>query len=446
MTLHWIMPLAEKLKKELELEGIRYRLSNHIRSFSLLQAARQCELLPRHIATAHLLRSQDEFILAIYRLDRELDLARVEALLKRPVEVVDVTTANVFSDCEPYVIPPVPTAYGVKAIWDDALLNLAEVSFISGSQTAMVTVAGDDYRALLQGFPHDVISRPLSDLSTLVFCEPTQPQSVPPVLREVVARFLKYRPEMFLEDEAIHALLLKKIPHTPPRYAQFEAVTHVALGMHAGREFKLPETGPLSQYAFWDHAFSCAFLCKVLAERVGIPSDLAYLAGFLHNFGLLLLSSAFRSEYMLLNKLCMLSPKLPLPALEQKLLCPGSIAEIVGRGHAKMGAWLIHAWHLPQLIETVCEYHHEPVPPAAHAEYVALVALSNAILKQEGIGDASTDVPTYAKTLLALKDSDIEQAHQTFVKKHGEIQQFLSLFLSNQVEAGCLNEAIHFLA
>ena len=49
---------------------------------------------------------------------------------------------------------------------------------------------------------------------------------------------------------------------------------------------------------FWRHSLGCALVCKEFAERIGFPDpDRAYLAGLLHDLGIVVNSLTFPEEF-----------------------------------------------------------------------------------------------------------------------------------------------------
>ena len=130
----------------------------------------------------------------------------------------------------------------------------------------------------------------------------------------------------------------------------FKVVSHIALGITAGRAFRIPEEGALGLHTFWRHALYSAMLAKNIAEKAKesacIDPQLSYSVGFFHNFGYLLLGHLFPPEFRLLNRWLLRYPKMPVEILEKRLLGMGQAMSIVGNGHAQLGAWPVSYTHL----------------------------------------------------------------------------------------------------
>ena len=85
---------------------------------------------------------------------------------------------------------------------------------------------------------------------------------------------------------------------------------------------------------FWRHSFGCALVCQEFAEQVDFPdSGKAYLAGLLHDLGIIVNSLAYTDEYRLVIARAAASGR-PLEEQEQ---------ETMGFTHCDSGAILAHA-------------------------------------------------------------------------------------------------------
>jgi HD-like signal output (HDOD) protein len=100
---------------------------------------------------------------------------------------------------------------------------------------------------------------------------------------------------------------------------------------------------------FWDHSLSSAILARKLARETGyrLPSE-AFMAGLLHDLGILVIHKYFHADYMKIQALIREADMPPLRAEES----------ILGVTHADVGRWLAERWNLPtHLCETIA-FHH----------------------------------------------------------------------------------------
>ncbi len=170
------------------------------------------------------------------------------------------------------------------------------------------------------------------------------------------------------------------------RVLGYEMVLNLALGMATGRSFKIPEAGPLGLSSFWERAICMAVLTQKLAPLV--PASLrpaageAYLCGLLHDFGVLLLGHLFPPEFQLLNRMSALHPDQPLSDIERNVLGMGEAREMLALGHARIGAWLMQTWKMPESIQITLLEHHNPGYSGDHQVLVHLVQLAEGLLRQ----------------------------------------------------------------
>jgi HD-like signal output (HDOD) protein len=165
------------------------------------------------------------------------------------------------------------------------------------------------------------------------------------------------------------------------RVLGYDIVLNLALGLAAGRSFRIPDEGPLGLSRFWEHAV----LSAVLVHRLGasLPREVrpdpgfSYLCGLLHDFGILLLGHLFPPEFQLLNRFAAANPQRTLPELECQLLGMGGAKELLAMGHARIGAWLMQAWKMPESVAVALLEHHNADYRGEHEVIVHLVQLSD---------------------------------------------------------------------
>jgi len=109
-------------------------------------------------------------------------------------------------------------------------------------------------------------------------------------------------------------------------------------------------------YRCWRHTLACALLTEELARICGLPEDIAYTAGLLHDLGRLGLLVAHPSEYAKLLQQAEHN-EAELLDLEKNLF---------GADHCEVGRVLAEQWNLPEEIRIVAGRHHDP--PGGPAE------------------------------------------------------------------------------
>jgi HD-like signal output (HDOD) protein len=128
---------------------------------------------------------------------------------------------------------------------------------------------------------------------------------------------------------------------------------------------------------FWRHSLGCAMVSREFAERIEFgDAEKAYLAGLLHDLGILVTSFAYTTEYAAVIDAASKSGT-PLHEQERTLL---------GFTHCESGGILARAWRLPQTVIEVIECHHELQSALEENGLVALVHLADLLCRSCGLG------------------------------------------------------------
>ncbi|MBM3774821.1 MAG: HDOD domain-containing protein, partial [Acidobacteria bacterium] len=99
----------------------------------------------------------------------------------------------------------------------------------------------------------------------------------------------------------------------------------------------------------WRHSLACAVIAGEIAPASGLPKDLPYTAGLLHDIGRLGLIRASQGAY------------LGLLETTYEILADHLQAErqLFGFDHCQAGAWLARVWGLPDSISEIAQGHHD---------------------------------------------------------------------------------------
>lgn len=124
---------------------------------------------------------------------------------------------------------------------------------------------------------------------------------------------------------------------------------------------------------FWHHSIYCGILARVITRRLrrGQPEQL-FVAGLLHDLGKLVIYHRLpeRSAEILTR---FAHEELPLYRIER---------DVLGFDHAAVGAALMAAWKLPDVLRVTVAFHHAPARAASHQTEVAVVHVANALSKK----------------------------------------------------------------
>ncbi|HUM06637.1 MAG TPA: HDOD domain-containing protein [Terriglobales bacterium] len=221
-----------------------------------------------------------------------------------------------------------------------------------------------------------------------------------PSLPVVVAPLLNYlqRPiddlqinevtRLISQDESLAAQCLH-FANSPlfGRWQQVDSVRGaiISLGMQRMRDIVTgcclvnlaPKNCPIDPTVFWEHGLGVALAARYFARAIGFPDpDKAYLAGLLHDFGVVMSYWVAPQEYAEAFRKA-LSGHIPLIEAEEQLL---------GIGHAEVGRILAEKWHMPSDLVQVIAWHHDVREVKEHKALVALVALADLLCRMSAVG------------------------------------------------------------
>lgn len=256
-------------------------------------------------------------------------------------------------------------------------------------------------------------SDPRADARQLAKVVQLDPSLAAQVIRFASSSYYGYRGQVTTIHDAITRVL------------GFDMVMHLALGLSAGRSFRIPDEGPLGLTCFWKQAVGSAVLVQklgaVMPESMRPPPGLCYLSGLLHDFGILLLGHLFPPEFQLLNKLAQANPGRSVADLECSLLGMGQARDVLAMGHARIGAWLMEVWRMPPPIRVALLEHHNPDYHGEHDLLVHLIQLGDFLLQHESSRPELEDIPDSCLSKLQLLPEQVLEVFDLTIEGRAEL-------------------------
>lgn len=138
----------------------------------------------------------------------------------------------------------------------------------------------------------------------------------------------------------------------------------------------------LDHQAFWKHSFVAAVTTTVLprfcASVSGFSEDEAYMAGLLHDIGVLILDQYFPTEFEQIENESKKSGR-PRDMTEHVLL---------GLDHGEIGAWILRRWNIPEVVTEAVRWHHRPsLAPEEFRPLSQIVHMAEFVCTCLSIGD-----------------------------------------------------------
>lgn len=442
------MAIAANIKKLFQQHRIPYRIFSHERTTSVEQAIQLADVDRTKFLRTEVLADNQGVILAIVPLEKKINFTVLKSQAQRNLIVLAEANINkIFADCEAGTHPPFGEPYNLQVLLDSSLEKLDVVYFRAGSQTSIVQLDIDDFLYLHMN------SQRLAFVSNEKFCQKVYQTTADeiteeyeqamascnlPGLSQVASKVLRLIKQDNKEvDELVKVIVNHEILNDQVlNYAKlpflakdkeintihdainhslgFDKVSQIALSVAATRSFNINKDHNVYLCSFWRHALCCALLAEQLAHYVdkkhAIDPKVAYMVGLFHNFGFLLLARLFPPEFKLLNKWLNLHPTTSIIALEKRLLGMGKAQQILRGGHAKLGAWLLRHWELPEQTWVVAKEHHNSMYQGKYSVYVRLIWIINRILRQYKIGDGMPgEISSEELDFLNLEPQVLEQ-------------------------------------
>ncbi|QRV25600.1 HDOD domain-containing protein [Marinomonas foliarum] len=156
------------------------------------------------------------------------------------------------------------------------------------------------------------------------------------------------------------------------RVLGYDMVMNLALGLSMGNGFQAPEDGPRHYEDFWLDSVSNAVLMESLVKAMPLQNrpklGHAYLAGLLHNFGYLGISTILPPHFSILSRYQEANAHLPSELVEMQIL---------HFTKEQLGSWLLRYWSLPDNIWMAIRYSKKPHYYGEHAMLAKLLFVSN---------------------------------------------------------------------
>ena len=185
-----------------------------------------------------------------------------------------------------------------------------------------------------------------------------------------------------------------------------------------------PDKWALDAVVFWRHSLGCALVSRKMAQLIGYPDpEKAYLAGLLHDLGILVNTLACTEDF----RKCIQAARDGHVALHR------SEEEHLGFTHCQSGKILAEHWHFSADVIEVVEFHHDVEAASTAGPLASVVHLSDLLCRLRDLGygyyeamgvdlagDASwatlvNHYPALAKMDLARLTMDIDGAMEEIV-------------------------------
>ena len=149
------MTISATVKQHLADAGIEYDVIYHDHTGDSMSTAKAAHVSGESMVKAVVLKDAKGYLMAVMPATCKLSQGEMYDILGRRLELAsEEELAEIFPDCDPGAVPPLASAYGMEAVWDDSLANREEIYFEGGDHDSVVHVNGEDFRSLMGNIRH----------------------------------------------------------------------------------------------------------------------------------------------------------------------------------------------------------------------------------------------------------------------------------------------------
>ena len=150
---HTVMSYLDRL-------GVEHEIVSHPHTACSIETARAARIDRRQLAKAVLMRTDQDYVLAVVPASHHVDPVALQELLgsKEIAMAAEDELPYIFRDCEAGAIPICGRAFGVKTAFDDNLLQLSDIYFEAGDHEHLLHMRDRDFARLVGSAAHGSIS------------------------------------------------------------------------------------------------------------------------------------------------------------------------------------------------------------------------------------------------------------------------------------------------
>jgi putative nucleotidyltransferase with HDIG domain len=174
------------------------------------------------------------------------------------------------------------------------------------------------------------------------------------------------------------------------------------------------------RHEIWSHSLGVGVAARALARKRGnIHPEKAFVAGLLHDLGMIILSVYRKNEFMGILE-C---------AAERGVTYEEAELEVMGFSHADLGAEVAEAWSFPATHCEAIRCHHEPANATLQLGLAQVTHLADWMVVDLGIGRvAAAEQPQPDAAALAefrIQEKDLPRAVESLRRLFAESDSFM---------------------
>ncbi len=200
-------------------------------------------------------------------------------------------------------------------------------------------------------------------------------------------------------------------------------VRSISTGLALSGAFETRHCPGFSAARYWMSAEMTALAAQYLTPQIvaGVrpPADSVYLAGLLHNIGLLVLVHLYPGE---------MNGAFAAYAADGSRMLGEHIRDALGVDHYQAGVWLGSKWHFPRDLLLVMEHHYNPAYRGDHWPLVLLEGMAARWANQVIDGRDTLAPEPVIMELLGLTTGTMQQFAADMQIQLGHVRSFAETF------------------
>lgn len=204
-------------------------------------------------------------------------------------------------------------------------------------------------------------------------------------------------------------------------------IRYLVLGASLFKAFSLWGTvGRFERERFWYHSALCGEVCTVLSRFTRHQGGAEFVAGLLHDLGILVMGETAVADYA---RVYWLQREKQTPMLDAEI-------QVFGKTHCQMGGEVARGWNFSPELQAVIEFHHDPAKAGQHRPLAALGCFADYYSESRGAG---------FRTDLDVPDVFISAEWNNLLKEFPELNRVPTATVNRELSL-CLDRARTFIS
>ena len=184
-------------------------------------------------------------------------------------------------------------------------------------------------------------------------------------------------------------------------------IESIVLGASVFQDLACEDTPGFAHAEFWRHSLACGLIARFVEERHSRDrkrSEMALLAGTLHDLGKLVLAKFYHDRYL----------AAVTAAQRDREFISVKESELFGLPHTTLGGHLADWWNMPVPIVSAIRYHDDPSESSVDRPLVAVVHLADVLVNRAKIGHSGNGrIPAFHASLSDILGLDADGLRET---------------------------------